>query len=180
MRIIKLLLTIFICAMLCACSSSEETMDVLEIDKTQNSLQFILSEKNYEELCKVLGGKPSVSSLHNSISVDFIKATDTGYSTVFQTERGLVLVVFDSQQMYAYAKNIRLSQSVLEKEMDGIEKGAPLEKIQSLDPNGDYSFLYVSQSGAPAISHHYLENGMHYTIYYDDEFCVLSVKKEML
>lgn len=89
-------------------------------------------------------------------------------------------MVFNAQGVFSYAKNIAFSHGITENDMDQITKGTTLSSIQKMDSDGDYSFLYASWSGNPAISHHYLENGIHYIIHYDKNLCVSHIDKELI
>lgn len=180
MKTLCFLLILALTISLCACHSIEDSKKYISISESQNSLHYIVSSHNYEELHNAIVSQPSIDELHKSISIDFVKITASGYETVFQTEKGFILVGFDSNRVYSYTKEIHFSQGVSEASFANITQGMPLSEIHKIDPHGDYSFLYASVSGIPAISHHYFESGTHYTIYYDDKFCVTNIDKTLI
>ncbi len=181
MKKIRLIVIIFlVCATLASCNNRKQPADIIQITNDQNSLQYVTSTVDYEQLRKALDNRPSILKLNEIIPLDFMKITETGYSTIFKTEKGFVYVTFDSQQDYLFAKHIQISKDMTEAEMDSIPAGTSLADIKNMDAMGDYSFLYVSASNAPAISHHYLENGLHYAIYYGEDFKVLFIEKDVV
>lgn len=174
------LLVLFLCTILCACSASGEVLHVVKIDESENSLQFVSPEVDSEILFKLLSMRPSIDELNSAIPLSFIKTTETGYTTIFQTEKGMVLVSFDAQQVYSHAQILRIAQGISEKEMDNIAIGSHLEDVMLIDPDGEYLFLYTSSSDVPLISQHLLENGVQYTFFYDEEFHIISIKRSIL
>lgn len=180
MREFLLLLILVLCISLCGCNYTGEHSNYVIIDESQNSLSYITSSYNYEELHSILSAQPSIDKLQKLINIDFIKTTTLGYETLFQTDKGHILVAFSSNKQYSYRKDIHLVKDILPAVFDNIAPGTPLSKVQQIDPLGDYSFLYTGTSEAPAISNHYLESGEHYTIYYDQTLCVTNIEKTLI
>ncbi len=179
-NLLKLLLTLSICTTLFSCRGSNEAVRYIEIGESQNSLEYICSVKDYNKLIEVLSGRPSVEVLHKTIGIDFIKTISNGYSTVFRTNEGLIEVKFDANKNHISTKKLFLNPNISELDMDQISVGNTLTFVRSVDPWGDYPFLYASQSGTTAISSHYLENGISYRFYYDEEWCVIAIEKSFL
>lgn len=181
MKRMRLIVIIFLlCAILSSCNNRKHPTDIIQITNDQNSFQYVTSTVDYEQLRKALNNNPGILKLNEIIPLDFMKTTNTGYSTIFETEKGFVYVVFDTQQDFLFAKKIQISKDISEAEMDRIPAGTALMDIRNMDAIGDYSFLYTGSSNAPAISHHYLENGLHYAIYYDENFNVLRIEKDVV
>lgn len=180
MKELRMLLILVLSISLCGCYHAGEHSNYVIIEESQNSLRYITSLYNYEELHNILSAQPSIGELQKSIHIDFMKITKVGYETLFQTDKGLILVVFASNKRYSYRKDIHLAKDVPPVVFDNIALGTPLSKIQQIDPLGDYSFLDAGSSEVPSISNHYLESGEHYTIYYDKTLCVISIEKSLI
>ena len=178
--LLKLLFIISACTMLFACTASNNLADYAEISESQNSLEYISAEKEYSKLLEVLSDKPSIETLHKTVCIDFIKIVRDGYSTLFLTDEGLVEVKFDANKNHLSTKRIILNPDISESDMAQISVGDSLAFVRSVDPQGDYSFLYTSHNGIPAISNHYLENGTCYTIHYDETWHVAEVEKRLI
>lgn len=178
--LLKLTFVFVICTMLSACNVSDEIVHYIEINESQNSLEYVCTEKKFSRLTDALSKKTTIEALHKTVGIDFIKTRQNGYSTLFLTEKGLVEVQFDSHKNHICTKRIYLNSNISELDMDQITVGDHLSFVRSLDPQGDYSFLYTGQSQTPAISNHYLENGLSYRIYYDEAWCVATIEKGLL
>lgn len=87
MKLYCVLFVLILSILLCACSPTKHTENYIEIDDEQNSLLYVSSEHDYDELLEVLSFKPSVEELDRSVQLDFVKITASGFSTILRTKK---------------------------------------------------------------------------------------------
>ena len=72
--------------------------------------------------------------------------------------------------------SVQLSKS----DFDGLTKGQSIEEVKTIDPNGEYLFLYTGRNDTPKVSSHYTKDGYLITIEYDDFNTIISINEELI
>lgn len=175
-KYLVLMCVVFLFTIFSACSYYEGTaMSYLESDV--NSLELAVYIGNYDDLCVLISRGLSVDELNEQIGFGSIKTESYGYRTTVNSDKGFVLIYFDTNQISIGHKLIQFSGQEFQANVESVECGMSVADIQKLDPDGDYTFLLSSWSQYPKVSYHFFENGLAYEIYYSDEQTVASIYK---
>lgn len=158
---------IFILVNIVSCSLKEEYV-VNEAD--QKMIIYNESEQVYkfEDVKNYLNENIEVTVFCQEFKIPYYKHYNEMYYTVFNTDDGLKLFVFDSNRKFINIRDITFSKDADETGIKALTKGININEVRIFDPNGQYDFMYHNWSDYPKISYHYFGNGKCYTIFYKD------------
>ena len=103
---------------------------------------------------------------------------DGGYRVSYLGETSVAVIVFDSNGEYILGGVYRnLCQR---SDFQDLAIGQPLDRVRTIDPEGDYTFLYTGRNDTPRVSNHYTKDGYLITIEYDTNNTVISINEELI
>lgn len=134
---------------------------------------------DYDALYQAFQKEPTYEEWKTQFPVEYERCVNNSQAALYQTDEGWVLLKVEADGGIGMLEKISISDEISEETLDQIEIGTTLEQVMELDPNANYPFLYASWDKYPKISYHYTKEGLRYTIFYDDEYCVTEVNKEI-
>lgn len=188
MRRLTAILLLLLSFFLTSCTISPPTIQdqsLSEIDvlvdacKGQNALELIhtiTDEAALDSYCNENSNFESITALYPA---ECIRKRGENYLVLYRTTNGWLRLTFDSSQQYIGKEILRVSTAT-SKSLSKIEIGMSVEVVQEIDPEGNYSFMYASWSGFPAISYHYTTDGYQFFVHYNDFWQVDKITSELL
>ena len=141
-----------------------------------------LSSKIYEDskLSEIANFNGSLSEIDIDIEypIECIRKNGEYYRVSYLGSEKVAVLVFDNfgNKISGSVYSIQKSES----DFRGLDKGQSLQDVKTIDPHGEYLFLYTGRNDTPKISYHYTRDGYLISIEYDDSNTITNVKKELL
>lgn len=169
------ILSMFILFGSCSVKSNSMNREISPSDKTIIDLNTkIYSETELLEITKFNG---SIDDLNKVYPIECLRRINCGYRISYLGEKKIAVIIFnDSDIMTSKCYDVHLSKS----DFYGIETGKMLTDVQSMDPKGEYLFLYTGRNDTPKISTHYTTDGYLITITYNNSNEIVSIKEELI
>lgn len=169
-----LLCGISLTAVFSACSNCEDTV-VNYLESNENSMKLAAYVDNYDDLTTIIAQGLTLSETNNLLGFEIVKTEPYGYRTLVNSNRGYVLIYFDTKQVCTGSKLICFSNQEYRINMDNLEYGMSVTDVRKLDPDGEYTFLLSGWSQYPKISYHFFEDGSAFEIHYSDTLEVVEI-----
>ena len=153
-------------------------MEANEIDKTtqvtlNSSGIFVYSDEQLTEIAELADTKdklmeqyPTAYTRTVSIVQNNISNAKPAVEVIYRGETKVLRLMFDSisgSKISSHYYNTFCSRN----EFDTLEIGQSLSDVQTIDPEGEYFFLYTGRNDVPQVSTHYTTDGFVITITYD-------------
>lgn len=176
MKFIKLFL-IFISAMFLFACKGGDTVEHLS-DPEINITELITIRYSNEQLEKIKAFDGNIDELNVKYPIQCLRKIDDNYNVLFLSEDKILLVVYneDGVRLFCYIYNLSKEAAAFEY----INIGDPIEKVQKIDPFGEFLFLYAGRNDIPHNSTHYTNDGFFIQISYDENNVVTSIEKYMI
>ena len=182
MRLLKsLIIIIMIIALLCflyACVTGGNNLKI-KISPSDESL-IKLSSKIYEDskLLEIANFNGPLSKIDIEYPIECIRKNGEYYRVSYLGSEKVAVLVFDNSgnKLSGSVYSIQKSES----DFRGLDKGQSLQDVKTIDPHGEYLFLYTGRNDTPKISYHYTRDGYLISIEYDDSNTIINVKKELI
>ena len=143
----------------------------------QNILDCVTKRYSVEELNAICEDFDTITELHQQYPIEFGRSTDDGGFVAYLGENHIAILYFDMQGMKNYG---RVSTLSVKKECFEDIIGTQVNKVQEIDPNGSYLFLYITHSDVSKVSTHYTEDGYLVELTYDAYYCVEKITIELI
>ena len=181
MRFVKfissIMLTVFL-FVLCSCAKGDNNVRI-EISPSDKSL-IDLSTHIYDEsqLLELVRFDGTINELNMQYPVDCLREDNGTYRASYLGDESVAILLFDEDGNRLLGKTYG---TPLEKsDFDGLVKGQFLEDVISIDPNGEYIFLYTGSNDVPKVSYHYTKDGYLITIEYNDFNSIISINQKLI
>ena len=177
----QLVLLLLFIALLClsSCNSEINSKDkniMTIIDQNQILIKASMPTLN-KEAQEYIACRPKLNELYESLSIKGYKSVNNAYYTIIDIEGEWHLLSFQEDGTFVSDRLITFSDANSEEMIKQIEVGQQLAYVQSVDPDGQYDFLYAGWSDFPKYSYHFYESGNAYYIRYNDSDTVSSITK---
>ena len=161
---------------LCSCANGGSNLKI-EISPSNKSL-IDLASKVYDEqqLLEVVKFNGSLNKLNAQYPIECLRKNSGTYRASYLGNGRIAVILFDNSGSKLLG-NIHRTQ-LLKTDFEGLRKGQLLEEVKTIDPDGEYLFLYTGRNDTPKVSSHYTRDGYLITIEYDDSNTIVSINEE--
>jgi len=162
----------------CSCAKGESAMKI-EISTSDKTL-IDLATQIYDEhqLMKIIEFKGSLSELNSQYSIECLRVNNGIYRASYLGDGSIAVILFDDSGKKLWGK-IYFTQ-LLKSDFEKLEKGQFLEEVRTIDPKGEYSFLYTGRNDIPKVSSHYTKDGYLIIIEYDALNTITSININLI
>lgn len=194
---IIIIFTIFVlCIMLCSCSKGEtlqnsqsnnvstqtlqtdtiltQTLQTNDISTNVNKL--ITTKYSTEQLEYINSLEVNLYELDTEFPIQCIKQINNCFRVIYLSENNILHMIYDDNDTKCFGRVYDFSK--LKSDFSSMKIGQSLDDVMTIDPNGDYLFLYTGCS-TPRISSHYTTDGYLIKITYDNT-TVIDIQTELI
>lgn len=181
MRLIKCFYLIFVILMLlvsCSCSKGGNDLKI-EISPPDKSITDLVS-KTYGEtqLFELVKFKGSINELNAEYPIECLRKNNGTYRVSYLGDGDIAVFLFDDSGNRLFG-NIYSTQ-LLKTDFDSLRKGQLLDEVRTIDPSGEYLFLYTGRNDTPKVSSHYTKDGYMITVEYDSSNVIVGINEELI
>ena len=191
MRKYMCLVVISILFLFIGCNQTEKdenTMEANDIDKaTQVTLNysgnFVYSDEQLTEIAEFAATKDKLLELYPTAYTRAVSMVQSNISNAtpavevsYRGETKVLRLMFDGSsgsKISSHYYNTLCSKN----EFDTLVIGRHLSDVQTIDPEGEYLFLYTGRNDVPKVSTHYTTDGFVITITYDKNNVIEKIEK---
>ncbi len=164
--------------MICSCVKGGSDLNI-GISPSDKSLVDLASKIYYEtELFYITSFNGSLNELSIKYPIECLRNVNGMYRVSYLGDVSIALLLFDSSGNNIFG-NVYSTQ-LLKSDFNGLVKGQLLDDVRSIDPNGEYLFLYSGRNDTPKLSSHYTKDGYLITIKYDVLNVIISINYELI
>ena len=174
----SVIVIIILLFLFCSCAKGGSDLKI-EISPSNKSLIDLASKIYGEtELLEVAKFDGSLKELNIKYPIECLRKDDGIYRVSYLGGGNVAVLLFDSSgnRLLGSTYSTQLSKS----DFDTLVKGQSLDDVRTIDPNGEYLFLYTGRNDIPKESSHYTKDGYLITIEYDASNVIISIDKELL
>lgn len=173
--LISIIILLFL---LCSCAKggSDLKIETSPADKSLIDLASkIYDEPQLSELAKFNG---LIDELNAQYPIECLREDNGTYRAAYLGDGSIAVLLFDNygNRLWGNIYNTQLLKS----DFDGLTKDQSLEEVRTIDPNGEYLFLYTGRNDTPKVSSHYTKDGYLITIEYDASNNIISINEELI
>lgn len=175
---VSLIAIIALIFFICACAKGGSDLKI-ETSPSNESLVDLASQiYDEQQLSELANFNGSMNELSTKCPIECLRKNDGIYRASYLGEESIAVLIFDDSGSKVLGKvyNIQLLKS----EFDALKKGQSLDDVRSIDPNGEYLFLYTGRNDIPKTSSHYTKDGYLITIEYDTSNFITSINIELI
>lgn len=180
MRLLKYLIAVMsmLICFLNSCVTADNDLKI-KISPSDESL-IKLSSKIYEnsKLSEIANFNGPLSEIDIEYPIECIRKNGEYYRVSYLGAEKVAVLVFDNSGNKISGSVYSIQKS--ESDFRGLDKGQSLQDVKTIDPHGEYLFLYTGRNDTPKISYHYTRDGYLISIEYDDSNTIINVKKELI
>ena len=179
MRLFKIysLIVIFL-FLFCSCvkGGSDLQIELSPSGKNINDLVSVIYDET--QLTEIVEFNGSLNRLNKKFPIECLRDNNNGYRVSYLGKESVAIVTFDSlgNKIIANIYSLNITKS----EFDGLSNGHLLDEVMTVDPNGEYLFLYAGRNDIPRMSTHYTKDGYLITVEYDETLSIVEIKKEFI
>ena len=162
--------------MLSSCGKGESDEKTCSPDK--NIMELVSKKYSDAQLRTISQLEATMSELNKQYPIECLRKIGTAYRVSYLGNDGVAIIYFDSSEKKTLGSVCRLH--LTKADFDELTIGQSLERVQELDPQGEYLFLYSGRNDAPKISTHYTIDGYLITVEYDEENAILGVTTSLI
>jgi len=133
---------------------------------------------NETKLWEIANFHGSIHELNSNYSIECLRETNHMYRASFLGNEAVAVLLFDGSGNKIWG-NVYHTQ-LLASDFDIVKKGHLLNEVRTLDPKGEYLFLYTGKNDTPKTSSHYTKDGYLITIEYDASNVITNIHKEFI
>ncbi len=178
-RCMKCLLSVAVLiGLLCSCSLGGNSLHSKLSSSDVTIVELASHKYNDFELLEIAKFSGNANELNARYPLECVRMIDGGYRVSYLGETSVAVIVFDSNGEYILGgvySNLCQRSDFLD-----LAIGQPLDRVRTIDPEGDYPFLYTGRSDTPRVSNHYTKDGYLITIEYDTNNTVISINEELI
>ena len=173
-RVIGILLIAIASILLCACSNTA-------VQKKPNSdnpehisiTENIISSYTDDMLSNIILHNGTMDALLAEYPTKYVRQMDNCYRVVYYGDSAIAVVWFDLDGNSPVSQIYKATQP--KSTFDNLSIGQSLNEVISVDPDGEYLFLYTGRNDFPKISTHYTSDGYVVNISYDDDHLITQI-----
>lgn len=119
-----------------------------------------------------------MAELNTKHPIECIREVNDFYRISYLGDSKIAVLIFDKSgnKLMGGIHNLHL----LRDDFEGLREGQSLNEVKSIDPDGEYLFLYTGRNDAPRVSSHYTQDGYLITIEYDDTNVIIGINIELI
>ncbi len=180
MKLIKRILFIaiaFACLLfLFSCGKGEGKLkiELSPTDQTVNELATTVYTK--EQLSEIAHFNGTLDDLNAQYPIECIREVFGIYRISYLGDKTIAVILFDDTGSLLFGNTY--STQLFRSEFEALSEGQTLEQVRTIDPNGEYLFLYTGRNDTPKISSHYTRDGYLITVEYDDLNVIQKIQEE--
>ena len=174
MRFFRWLSWIFFVIILSGCLPQHDNpTSVSDITHSEETMVY-----TDEEISKITDFAGSLEELTSHYITNYLHENKLGHCVIYRGETKIAILFFDTEgeKITSYVQTPVVSKEAF----SSLSVGNTLEEVRTIDPGGDYPFLYAGRNDVPAISMHYTTDGYCITIEYDEYHVIESIKIESI
>ena len=147
----------------CSCTEGGNSL-IIEISPSDKSL-IELATETYDEtqLMNIVSFDGSMNDLNAKYPIECLRYRNGMYYAAYLGNGSIAILTFDRSYNKVFDRIYGASLS--KTDFDKSAKGMSLDEVRSIDPYGDYIFLYVERNDIKQ-SAHCTNDGYYYTIEY--------------
>ena len=147
----------------CSCTEGGNGLSI-EISPSDKSLIELASETyNETQLMNIVSFDGSLNDLNAKYPIECLRDRNGMYQAVYLGNGSIAILTFDRSYNKDFGRIY--SASLSKTDFDKLAKGMSLDEVRSVDPNGDYLFLYTERNDLNE-SFHCTKDGYFYAIEY--------------
>lgn len=147
---------------------TENSDHLSNIDSDNIFFNWFETVHDHQEIQDLLSQNPNMDDFLTALGITDVKTFKAVPYTVIETTKGIFWIYFPNDGAETALYQIEFSSSENHETVKNLTVGMALSDVLSADPDGDFPFLYVSQSGCPQFSMHFFEDGSAYWFEYRD------------
>lgn len=161
---------------------TKEFMNQLGLDVAPPAKSLMeMTSRIYEQsqLVEIAAFDGSIEELNAQYPIECLREHIGGYRVSYLGDRSVAVLLFDDSGNCLLG-NLYVARQ-LKADFDGLEKGASLEAVRAIDPDGVYLFLETLKEDMPkASSRHCTRDGYLITIEYDSSNAIMTIREELI
>ncbi|MBR6918277.1 MAG: hypothetical protein IKN38_08840 [Clostridia bacterium] len=174
MLIILIILSIF----MCSCEKGETDLNIIISPHDKSIIELSDSIYSSSQLSEIVTYDGSLKDYYTRYSVHCLRNLEQKYRMSFLGENKVVVVDFDASGNKLCANFFRMNS--YKNSFDKLSKGHKLAEVKSIDPDGEYLFLFSGRNDLPRISSHCTLDGYIVIIEYDENNIITGINTELL
>lgn len=139
-----------------------------------------LSTKNYddEQLFSIAEFSESIDELNRQYPVECLREMNKGYRATYLGHKRIAVIIFDrnGERIMSHIYSLRTTKE----DYNDLNEGGSIDDVITIDPEGEYLFLYSGRNDIPKRSYHYTKDGFLLTIEYDNNNTITNIRVEYI
>ena len=174
------ILLMAIVILLCSCSNSTINNNESSHNTTQPTDNIVMKECKYtdDQLNSIINFSGNLNELLDSFHPDYNQNIENGFRTVYYGKKHVAIVLFDLNGNKTFSH--KYSCDFPKESYEHLQIGNSIDMVRSIDPNGEYLFLFTGRNDIPKKSTHCTSDGYYYTITYDENNMITDIFSESL
>ena len=177
-KVFSLIAVIVLMTLICSCSKGGNNLKI-ETSPSEKSLVDLASEIYDEaQLLQLAKFNGSMNELNTEHPIECLREDNGTYRVSYLGDGSVAVLLFDSSGDKLFGKTY--SAQLLKADFDRLVKGQSLDEVRTIDPDGEYLFLYTGRNDTPKVSSHYTKDGYLITIEYDVSNVIISINEKLI
>lgn len=198
-RLLSFVSAIVLISLLCSCvggntgsstTSTKEEQLSTTTTKGDANLGFAISPSDkslidlvsvtYEDaqLNQIAGSRGSLDALNEQYPIECLRQEQDFYRVSYLGRGAVAVLWVDGVGNVLWGAVYPMQHH--SSDYDGLEAAQTLDEVMTIDPEGDYLFLYTGRNDVPRESHHYTADGYCITVAYGAQNEIVSITKTLI
>lgn len=175
-----LMISVLILSMLltCSCGRGESELTTLISDSNININELITNEYSLDEMLRIENCAETVLELNSKFPIQCLRERENGYEAIYKNAENILVITFNKEGKKDISHIYHMVKQ--SSEFKELKAGDSIETVKTIDPQGNFMFLYTGRNDIPHISVHYTVDGYVIYVYYDENNFVSLIEKEMV
>lgn len=144
----------------------------------KNIIELVSKKYSDSELTTIAQLEVTAHELDKQYPIECVREIGNSYRVSYLGNKSVAIVSFDDNENKIIGKVYTLN--LTKEDFNELVTGQSLESVQTLDPKGEYLFMYTGSNNAPKISTHCTIDGYLIIVEYDEKNNVLNVRKSLI
>lgn len=147
----------------CYCTEGGNGLSIEISPSDKNLIELATETYDETQLMNIVGFDGSLNALNAKYPIECLRDRNGMYQAVYLGNGNIAILTFDRSYNKDFGRIY--SASLSKTDFDKLAKGMSLDDVRSVDPNGDYLFLYTERNDFNE-SFHCTKDGYFYVIEY--------------
>ena len=164
--------------LLCSCTKGGSDLSIKTSPSDKSLIDLASQIYDKSQLIELAKFDGTMNELNAKYPIECLREANGIYRASYLADGSIAVILFDNSGNKLWG-NIYNTQ-LLKSDFSRLAKGQLLEEVRTIDPNGEYLFLFTGRNDTPKVSSHYTKDGYLITIEYDALNTITNINEELL